>query len=353
MEQFDIIVVGLGCGAAICEHASRLGYSVLGLGGGNNNISSASNQRWKHSGALFPERKLALELWESFSMPNKFELPHTKAVGALFASNNEIINEKHATIWESVGIPFRFVNAQRNTSVARSGHPHPKEFAILPDATIDFPLVIRDALHSAKETGATILSEGKVTNIDLGNDFAIVSFRNNCVIESVRCRHLVVASGAWSEQIANMIGVRLPLANYKSHLLEYNVQISDSIVVFLDEPQFTLVPFNGKTLVGNAYRQITLNPFDRFIDVAIAGEMDMAFRSTFERQLCSLKSVEVHPRACIKTELFCDGEAKSLPTVFNQHFHGLAHVTFVVPGKASLIFSLAKTVTNALDVILR
>jgi hypothetical protein len=353
MEKFDIIVVGLGCGAAICERASRLGYSVLGLGGGNNNISCASNQRWKHSGALFLEQQLALELWNSFSTPNKLEIPYSKTVGALFASNNELINDKYASVWESVGIPFRFVNAQRNISVARTGHPQPKEVAMLPDATIDFPLVIRDTLHASKEAGATILSECKVTNIDVGNDFTVVSFCNNRSIESVRCRHLVVASGAWSEQIANMIGVRLPLANHKSHLLEYDVQISDNIVVFLDEPQFTLVPFNGRTLVGNAHRQIISNPADRSVDVATASEMDSAFRSTFERQLSSLKSVEMRPRACIKTELFKDGESSSLATVFDQHFHGLAHVTFVVPGKASLMFSLAKKVITTLDAILR
>lgn len=353
MRDTDVVVIGLATGSAICLELAQNGHSVIGLDCGHSHTSTARNQKWKHSGALFLQESLAARLWEHFCEPHVMERPHIEYTGAWFVEASEILEQEYIPLWSKIGIPFRRVGTVESPCYSCRRHKTAVNSALLPDAVIKFESVVRDTVNAARSCGAMLLERSNIRGIDVVERCVIVRFEVNCEVVSVKCNHLVVAAGAWTNHLAGLMGIELPLNNTKSHILEYKARLVDRIVVFLDEPQFTLVPFAGHTLVSNALRQNAVDPFDRNADRTIVESMANSFRERLTQLTGSDSEPEMIARACIKTERSEDGQCFAGSSTFDHSHHGLHRVTFVVPGKASLMFAVAKEVRKCVAATIR
>jgi D-amino-acid dehydrogenase len=99
--------------------------------------------------------------------------------------------------------------------------------------------------------GVQIISEAEITSIEYTADkIEEIKFEKNNQILSIKPKNLILAAGAWSQKIAKMLKLYLPMQAGKGYSLEtdQNSKSKFSIPSILVESRVAVTPFDGNTV---------------------------------------------------------------------------------------------------------
>ncbi len=164
----------------------------------------------------------------------------------------------------------------------------------------------------------------------------------------LRCRHCVVALGGWGAELLRAIDVELPVRRWKSNIATVEGELVPRITAWLDAPFLTAVPFQGQTLIADT-RRVLVTSGDDATPVESNLELlrhDAVANLPFLRW-SDLKIARVH--AAIKTEFAVGSGGNQDFAVFQKADHGVEGLTVALPGKASLMFALARQVADQVE----
>jgi len=330
----------------------ELGFPGYGVG------STYTNQKWKHSGLLYPNQRLARKAWDE--MQNEASELERFIVGSprpavFFALNSETLTQREDwwREWsvDSWGLPYKRLSVDSVASLDVIKGSNPAGGFEVPDYVIDFPALIR-AIHSELHgEGHDISSQSTVESV--------VHDKQTRTVTGVRvrlgdqrllkaCDLCVVAAGAWSKQIIEASGFSWPdLILRKCIVLVFEGELVPSITTCLDIRRYTgelkdvtLVPFHGKTLAAgtgfveiHSMEDLTPDPFEL---EQLRYELYQAFPTLAE------KPYQV--RICVKTEKRPGGKPNVAPQIRGVETFGVNGLLLTVPGKASFMFDLARGV---------
>jgi len=344
-EYSEAVVLGLGAaGAAITEELARLGVPVTALDRMDGVASSLTNQKWKHSGLLYERGEQAVKIWHAYTQSHPLEQRHLLKTGAHFLCRKEETLCEREARWRDWPIPYARLGQEFPVPSSALGKPICTGGFAAFDGILDFPALIADLCAHAARRGARIVGGATVKRLLRDADAVTgVVYEKDGMQTRLDCRYCVVALGAWAPEALRTVGVSLPVSNWKSHVLTVEGELVERITAWLDEPKVTLVPYQGHTLIADTRRTPAAHGFDR---APIAGAADailddlaLAFPSL---RPSALKPMRVH--ACIKTEFNGAGARNQEAAVFAEAHHGVRGLSVVFPGKASLMFALAREV---------
>lgn len=111
------------------------------------------------------------------------------------------------------------------------------------------PMFLAEALKcSAIKIGARLLPETKVTDIHCRGDFIVEVMTSN---GSIPCGALVNAAGAWSAQIAKMVGIELPVYPVRGQML-CTETLKETLNCNLSTPDcYILQKAHGEIIIGS------------------------------------------------------------------------------------------------------
>jgi glycine/D-amino acid oxidase-like deaminating enzyme len=346
-----MVVTGLGAaGAAITCELARRGKQVAALDRADGVASTLSNQKWKHTGLLYPRPDLAQKMWDAYAHMHPIERRHLLKQGAYFVTHLEQSLVEREARWRNWGIPFERLAPDTLPTDRVLGKPAYAGGFLTPDSVIDFLALLPDLCAQAERLGARIVTGATVKRLVRDSDEVTGVIYEKAGQETVlHCRHCIVALGGWAPEALHDMGVHLPVHRWKSHILTVEGELVERITVFLDDPFMTLVPYKGRTLIADTRRAPAADGDDRTpipeLVEALKADLAACFPSLRWR---ALNMLSVH--ACIKTEADLSGMGlrNQDMVVFDAAFHGVRGLTVVFPGKASLMFALAREVAETL-----
>ena len=345
----DVLVVGLGFGAAVCDRLASQGLTVVGIDKHHGIGSTFTNQNWKHSGALYENSKISSLLWRSWRQKSAPEKGSTLCIGSYYISGDEDVFQQHLSTCELVGIDHRALGRAEAGSFSRIREGARWGFESC-DAVVDYRRVVEAHIASAVSRGARFLIPGKIEDFMISGGVvkgAVVGLESGQI--SINCRQTVLACGAWTAEVSKLAGIDLPVVNWVSTILTVKKKLTPRITVFIDEPHMTLVPVGDVTLVSNADRVLARGPYDR------RSSSQSEIESFLERIrpafpiVGTLERQSLDMRRCIKTTV----ERPGVATVgtFSPCFLGTEHlpvegIVVALPGKASLFWQGAQWVAR-------
>jgi len=346
----DVVVVGAGCGSVIAARLAREGRRVtvvdMGTPGGPGPASGFRNHRIKHSGAIQQDVRSAARLWEAFSHMDPIESTHLRSRGASFLVRDQEVDDV-CHRWRAAGIPFSVPSAP--TGMLAHSRDRMRTLAT-PDAVIDYPAVIRAALERARAAGAAVMHASHVSAVVIDGDM-VIGVRIRRPAGGARgtgvllARHVVIAAGGWTPEVLASAGVALPIARWKSHILALEGELVPRLTVHLGPPLIVVVPVGGRTLFGDERRVEARSGNDLALDAACADALREAARHLVPRR----QPAELEMTAGIKAEWPGHGSRAQDISVFDQSTLGVGGMTVALPGKASLMFALAKAVSGSVQ----
>lgn len=171
--------------------------------------------------------------------------------GYLFLTNNEETSEvlrRQSKKQHANGIPA-IVNPSGNQSISEINTDNYGVALSLPRSALASPNKIIDALESTNESeGISINTGEEVTNIKTEPDQSVVVTDRN----PYESHHVVNASGSWSNHIANMVDVNLPIRNTRRRLSVLNKTVDPNmpLTVDVDTGIYILPDEKGKLMAG-------------------------------------------------------------------------------------------------------
>lgn len=259
-QDYEYIVLGLGGFGSAAAHwlARRAGHEVLGLEQfelGHVRGSSQDHSRIirlsYHTTAYVKLAQQAYQVWAALEEDAQEKLI-LKTGGLDFASRVSAIPlTNYADSMQACGVPFETLDAaeimHRWPQFRLSDDIHglyQSESGIAPAAKCN-------AAHQrlAREHGATLLDNIPVTSIrSVGGEMEVVAKSR-----SYRCRKLVIAAGAWSNQALVHFGFKLPLTITQeqvtyfatSHLADFSPE-RFPIWIWMHEPCYYGFPAYGE-----------------------------------------------------------------------------------------------------------
>jgi glycerol-3-phosphate dehydrogenase len=355
-----ITVVGSGvAGSAIALSLARRGLDVRLLYRAAEEGASFTNQKWHHSGMLYPSERVLKEAWAAYQGADPLILEHifrAHEPARFLALRRDTFDQRRKWFddWglRDVGLDWQVLDPSDLV-------PFPGIVGGFrgPDRAIDFPALIRHLRSEAASRGADVV-EANVVELLFERRFRRVHgvrCRANGIESELDSDHVVVSAGAWSVALAERVpDIRLPkIARKKCVVLSYPTELVSGITVCLDvqkrdgsRADTILVPCHGQTLAAG----VDWEPVTEIDDArATSDEVD---RLTAElAQWCpAVERHEPTPHICVKTERDTGkGHPDVLPKAYGQRTHGIDGVTVAFPGKASFMFELARTVAATLS----
>jgi glycine/D-amino acid oxidase-like deaminating enzyme len=361
-----IVVLGYGAAGAAIVHEIARRYDITVISGDFYQGSTATNQKWKHSGLLYHHSRLARQMWQAYqNMDEGIERPFIMKPQARFLALSHNTLQAKVDTWRRWGVRSWGLTVEQLAS-------HEYKYAGLlgqtmavggfstPDCVMDFPELIRNLRTAAENNGTKFIDgarakrlrieKGKITGVEYttpGNDQEILP-----------CDLCVVAMGAWANKfIGQHSGARpLPIILRKCLVLKYPGELVPCLTVCLDLREgvgsdAALVPFKGETIAAESLGVEAPDPDDRVID----DERVNCLRKEYARCFPELEAHEPCVMVCFKTEERTRTGAPNLDyKVYTDDAHGLLGVVVAIPGKASLMFQMASAVTQHLrDVKMR
>ena len=262
-REYDTIVLGLGgIGAgALYWLARRMGGDVLGLEqfalghdkGGSQDHSRIIRYSYHLPGYVrLAER--AYSAWEAVEADIDQQLVYRCGGLDLFPEHGAISPDHYIRSLESCSIPYEKITANEIR--------HRWPVWRIPDSVwglfqSDGGLVAAAKANSAhlegaRLAGARIRDEAPVTNMqDLGGEIAISAGGR-----SYRTRRLVIAAGAWTNDLLAHIGLQLPLTVHREQVAYYNAADlapfgldNFPVWIWMDTPCFYGFPVFGEPAV--------------------------------------------------------------------------------------------------------
>lgn len=356
----------LGCGAAgsaIAYFLAQKGVQVSVLYRHEDEGSSFTNQKWRHSGLLYRTREMALQIWDAYqNMDPQLELPFV--VGnqeAQFVGSDPEILESKKDLWtrwriSEWGLDAKPLSIPENANIGVFGETSCIGGFATPDFALDYPAVIRNLRRQTKLLGAEVISGVSIERLTCNNaKIERVIYSDGTGTKELYCDHCVVAMGAWSSQILNTIGVHPPIRLYKSTVLTFDGELVPRITVWLGDPlsdmphgcAMNMVPFKGKTLVADTRFTPVSSPDDLAPDKQSAEALISDLRKCFPNW--DIPEWQMH--GCIKAEEYLGEDRPRTQNMAiyyeesnHRYCHGINGLTVAFPGKASLMFTLAEEV---------
>ncbi len=213
--------------------------------------------------------------------------------------------------------------------------------------------------------GATRLQRGKVLRLLPGqNGITGVDYECKKEQKTLLCEQCVVAAGAWSYELLKGINVNLPIIRKKCIILELNSKIVDKITVCLDMKKedgtvsdASLVPFGDKTLAAGTDFKVVYLGDEQTLEGLKAGAAEIKaliaeLRQFFPKARYWKEGRDFKVRTCFKTEQYNPGHPDVGLKVYTKdptaggYGHGVPGLIVALPGKASLMFDLAREVAK-------
>ena len=183
------------------------------------------------------------------------ERAHLRARGAHFVVVDEQAGEEWAAIWRDHGLPVEPVPTGQCLGGPGLGNPRLGTAFLHPDSVLAYPGLLADVQADAVRRGARLIKGATVTRIIRERDRAVaLVYRLDGREIFLRCRHCVVAAGAWAPPLLSTAGLKLPVASWKSNVLTLDGELVPRITAFIGDRNLTLVPFQGRTLIADSRR---------------------------------------------------------------------------------------------------
>lgn len=355
-----IAVLGRGVAGAAIANALSPDYKVTVLFRRDTEGSTFTNQKWKHSGLLYPNRALARTMWTAYEeMDCVFERPFTMKPQARFlALKGETLRER-ADRWREWGVRSWGLDVEplaewEYSFVGELGHTKAVGGFSAPDCVLDFPELVRNLTRCAEHNGASFLSGAAAQEIiHNGNRVTGIEYERQGEISTLDCDYCVVAMGAWSPWLLKKSKIvsksnsgDIPIILKKCLVLTYPRELVPSITVCLDVregpfPDGTLVPFKGETLAAGTDFDETDDPDDKSFAPHLVEEL----QHKLERCFPALSNYDPSAHVCFKTER---RSGDMVPNIGYQIYDDLSvqGLSVAIPGKASLMFQLASAVAD-------
>lgn len=349
-----VVICGGGVAGLACAHALlQRGCEVDVVFRDPFEGSSFTNQKWRHSGVLYETPELVNEVWDAYrGMDPLLELPFlTGAPHARFMASDPDLLDQHEARWQAWDIARKGLIARRFS--LRSGYregslgttPWIGGF-LTPDRVMDYPSLISHLLRVVTQMGGRLHAGSSVTDlIEENGEARGVRFQSpQGREERLSADQVVVTLGAWTNTFLARAGLHVPVSLVKSNVLAYPGELVPSITLWLGD-QVTLVPYQGTTLIADHRWVDVEDPRDRSPHAENVARLVDDLKRTFSQW----PDLPFQARGCIKTEEIVVGPYPRNPNmaIFEASRVGMPGLTVAFPGKASLVFVMARRVADA------
>jgi glycine/D-amino acid oxidase-like deaminating enzyme len=358
MAAKKLAVVGYGiAGAAIANALSESDGFEITVVSGRSLGSTYSNQRWKHSGLLYPSQDFARRMWmQHQSMHATLERPHVIKPRARFiALRQETIDalyDRWLKQWDvhGWGLDVRPLSAQEYGASGLPAETRAIGGFETPDCTMDFPAVVHRLRSIACRRGVTFVSHSDAVDVTIQAG-RVVGIRLQSG-ERIACDACVLALGAWSGLFLRKVGLEVPIAVKRCVVVRFAGELVSCLTVCMDIRDGThhsrdaaLAPVHGETIGAEADGDEVDGPSDQPVDRnRIEGLLD-DYETCFPR----LRTWRFLGHAvCFKAEQRSVSEPELDLHVYDAAIRpGWPAGLFVaIPGKASFAFALASVVAD-------
>jgi glycine/D-amino acid oxidase-like deaminating enzyme len=356
MKTSRVVVIGGGvAGSAIALELAQQGQSVTLVYRSAQEGSSFTNQKWNHSGLLYPDKALARKACEQFLRDSPLQnfIIRSDAHARFLALSQQTLDER-IEMWSewdvsSWGLDWRPLCASEYEVIGALGKTSAVGGFAVPDRIVDFPGLVDDLRHKSTAAGVEIVANasvsriltrsGKVVGVSLGGQDA----------HRIDCGQCVLAAGAYSRGILSASGITPPdLILRKCVVFEYDGELVHAITTCLDvlrhdgtKQDVTLVPFRNKTLAaGTGFTEVTTGD-DTEPDEQEVGRLRNQLAQCFPTLGDPSRII-----TCTKAEKWPGGKPNVNSQVYDESQHEVRGLLVTIPGKASFMFDLASAVSH-------
>lgn len=225
MKDYDVIIVGGGAvGNGIAYHLSEAkadgillidqGYPLSGTTG------STQAWVWVHSKTPSWYGEFSMYSAELYAYLHRkigdIEYARTGGISPLFAESDREHAKKLAESQAQVGIKIDVLN--REEALAREPALSPRIIGATYsniDGNVNPMRLVDQYMRAAKQNGVTYEYYNKVTGIEKKQGAFIVTARRG----TFRCKHLVLSSGVWSNEVGKLLGLDIPIRPVRGQVL--------------------------------------------------------------------------------------------------------------------------------------
>lgn len=233
--EVDVVVIGGGLlGSALSYYLAVQGVEVLllergelnreasGTNAGSFHFQIALHQLTASSSAqeekrLLSEVKLQLDaarVWAELEKELNADLGVHTTGGLMVAETKEelqVLRDKQR-IEEMAGLETHVLTGSEMQNFAPYLSRHLTGVAYCPQEGHANPLIVAPIYAArAQEKGAQVRTHCPVESIQILDDFSLYRFAVKTPLGIIRCRRVVDAAGAWAAEVAEMVGLRLPM----------------------------------------------------------------------------------------------------------------------------------------------
>ncbi len=232
-QVMDVVIIGGGVsGCSIAYHLSKAGVQVTVL----ERAEVAAEASSAAAGLLAPGgvltgpaagRELFLASWSitagllaevEEASGIQVEYQETGALHTITNADEEAQERRYARVWQDYGLPVMWLKGAEVREYEPLLNPSIDAALYIPHATSIRPRLVTQAYaEAARRLGARILertevtgfeqSSGKVTGVQIAQG------------ETIGCDSVIIATGAWSEQVGNWLGLSIPVFPARGQIL--------------------------------------------------------------------------------------------------------------------------------------
>ncbi|WP_224333479.1 NAD(P)/FAD-dependent oxidoreductase [Haloprofundus halobius] len=259
-------IVGLSCGHALAERGARVTVCEAGSLGGGSTARSAGGIRTQFSTRVNVELSLAsLPVWESFEERFDVDIAYRRP-GYLFLARDVATAEafrEQVAMQNDCGAESELLSPREVAE--RWPHVRGEEFAAATysplDGFADPYLALQGYATAAREAGVDVRTKTPVERIErVDGESGTPRFRVETGGESpetLDADSVVNAAGAWSAEIAAMVGLDLPVSPRRRQVAvvapETPIPESEPLTIDLDTGSYFRPEREGQALVGGQF----------------------------------------------------------------------------------------------------
>ena len=209
----DIVVIGAGItGLSAALHLARAGREVVVLDRGDAwGESSGANAGTLSLQVKHPQvmelMQMSLDLWEQEAATSDWKITRTGGLRVALSSREADMLRRSVALQRHRGLDVEFLEGRAMADCAPWLGRDVLAASVCPRDAYSMPLLAGPGLmKAATAAGARLVDRARVRAIGLSDGCRLATAAG-----AIRCHILVIAAGAWSGEIATMLGVDLPL----------------------------------------------------------------------------------------------------------------------------------------------